>query len=143
MSRRTSDPTDRQLMANSAPCTGTISFIYLVPGALDEPLIAIRTHEYSDKEIVAGLRWNNNVSVVTITLICYEYLFLFEEEVKFVWKRQWSLMSYLYLIVSSALPRSFTTVHFLLIISCQVRYLGLFIALYVVVVASFTPCIFC
>ncbi|KAG1735903.1 uncharacterized protein EDB91DRAFT_543961 [Suillus paluster] len=53
----------------------------------------------SEQEVVASLRWNNNVSVVTITLICYEYLFLFEKEVKFVWKRQWSLMSCLYLVV--------------------------------------------
>lgn len=62
----------------------------------------------SEDEVVASLRWNNYVSVVTITLICYEYLFLFDKEINFVWKRKWSLMSCLYLIV---------------------RYLGLFIAL--------------
>jgi len=38
----------------------------------------------------------------------YDYLILLEKEVKYVWKRQWSMMSGLYLVV---------------------RYLGLFIAL--------------
>ncbi|KAG1738981.1 hypothetical protein EDB19DRAFT_867843 [Suillus lakei] len=62
----------------------------------------------SEQEVVAGLRWNNNISVVTITLICYEYFLLLDKEVKYVWKRPWSLMSCLYLVV---------------------RYLGLFLAL--------------
>ncbi|KAJ8583418.1 hypothetical protein M405DRAFT_884843 [Rhizopogon salebrosus TDB-379] len=48
------------------------------------------------------------ISVAVLTLISYDYLLLFEKEVKFVWKRQWSMMSCLYLIV---------------------RYLGLFLAL--------------
>ncbi|KAG1771093.1 hypothetical protein EV702DRAFT_660855 [Suillus placidus] len=62
----------------------------------------------SEQDAVAGLRWNNNISVVTITLISYEYFLLLDKEVKYVWKRPWSPMSYLYLIV---------------------RYLGLFLAL--------------
>ncbi|KAG1808815.1 hypothetical protein EV424DRAFT_1543263 [Suillus variegatus] len=54
----------------------------------------------SDQDAVAGLRWNNNISVVTITLISYEYLLHFDKEVKYVWKRRpWSPMTYLYLVV--------------------------------------------
>lgn len=53
----------------------------------------------SDQDAVAGLRWNNNISVVTITLISYEYLLHFDKEVKYVWKRPWSPMTYLYLVV--------------------------------------------
>ncbi|KAG2144259.1 hypothetical protein DEU56DRAFT_937959 [Suillus clintonianus] len=60
------------------------------------------------EEAAAGLRWNNNVSVAAITLISYEYLLLLEKEVEYVWKRPWSLMSCLYLVV---------------------RYFGLFLAL--------------
>ncbi|KAG0697921.1 hypothetical protein DFH29DRAFT_126249 [Suillus ampliporus] len=48
---------------------------------------------------VAGLRWNNNISVVTITLICYEYFLLLDKEIMYVWKRPWTLMSCLYLVV--------------------------------------------
>lgn len=62
----------------------------------------------SEQEVVSGLRWNNNVSVAMITLISYEYLLLLDKEVKYVWKRPWSLMSCLYLVV---------------------RYFGLFLAL--------------
>ncbi|KAG2139974.1 hypothetical protein BD769DRAFT_1430612 [Suillus cothurnatus] len=62
----------------------------------------------SDQESVAGVRWNNYISVATITLMSYEYLLLLDKEVKYVWKRPWSPMSYLYLVV---------------------RYLGLFLAL--------------
>ncbi|KAG2754932.1 hypothetical protein P692DRAFT_20900141 [Suillus brevipes Sb2] len=62
----------------------------------------------SEQEVVTGLRWNNNVSVAMITLISYEYLLLLDKEVKYVWKRPWSLMSCLYLVV---------------------RYFGLFLAL--------------
>lgn len=60
------------------------------------------------EEAAAGLRWNNNVSVAAIALISYEYLLLLDKEVEYVWKRPWSLMSCLYLVV---------------------RYLGLFLAM--------------
>lgn len=62
----------------------------------------------SEEEAAAGLRWNNNVSVAAIALISYEYLILLEKEVEYVWKRPWSLMSCLYLVV---------------------RYFGLFLAM--------------
>ncbi|OJA07997.1 hypothetical protein AZE42_01089 [Rhizopogon vesiculosus] len=62
----------------------------------------------SDKEVVTNLFWNNCSGVAIITLISYEYLLLFAKEVKYVWKRQRSPMSCLYLVV---------------------RYLGLFIAM--------------
>ncbi|KAG2364154.1 hypothetical protein BDR07DRAFT_1459846 [Suillus spraguei] len=48
---------------------------------------------------VYALEWNNNISVVIITLIFYEYILQFEKEVTFVWGRQWSAMTYLYLVV--------------------------------------------
>ncbi|KAG2122933.1 hypothetical protein DEU56DRAFT_67947 [Suillus clintonianus] len=54
------------------------------------------------------LDWNNNISVVMITLVTYEYILQFEKEVKFVWERQWTAMTYLYLVV---------------------RYFGLFLAI--------------
>ncbi|OJA12811.1 hypothetical protein AZE42_09581 [Rhizopogon vesiculosus] len=59
------------------------------------------------KETVNNLRWNNYTSVAVFTLMSYDYLLLLEKEVKYVWKRQWSVMSSLYLVV---------------------RYLGLFLA---------------
>ncbi|KAJ8587561.1 hypothetical protein M405DRAFT_934636 [Rhizopogon salebrosus TDB-379] len=62
----------------------------------------------SEHDAIVALLWNNYTSVAILALISYEYLLLFEKEVKFVWKRQWSMMSCLYLIV---------------------RYLGLFLAL--------------
>jgi hypothetical protein len=62
----------------------------------------------SEQEVVAGLRWNNSAGVPIITLMLYEYLLLLDKEVDYVWKRPWSLMSCLYLVV---------------------RYLGLFLAL--------------
>ncbi|KAJ8587705.1 hypothetical protein M405DRAFT_290465 [Rhizopogon salebrosus TDB-379] len=61
----------------------------------------------SEQDAVA-LAWNNYIGVTILTLISYDYLLLFEKEVKFLWKRQWSLMSCLYIIV---------------------RYLGLFLAM--------------
>ncbi|KAG1812773.1 uncharacterized protein BJ212DRAFT_1578527 [Suillus subaureus] len=57
---------------------------------------------------VAGLLWNNYISVPMFTLMSYEYLLLLDKEVKYVWERPWSIMSLLYLIV---------------------RYFGLFLAL--------------
>ncbi|KAG2364669.1 hypothetical protein BDR07DRAFT_1374902 [Suillus spraguei] len=39
----------------------------------------------SDQYAVAGVRWNNNISVATITVISYDYLLLLEKEVKYVW----------------------------------------------------------
>ncbi|OAX31812.1 hypothetical protein K503DRAFT_870475 [Rhizopogon vinicolor AM-OR11-026] len=59
-------------------------------------------------EDVINLYWNNYTSVVIFVLISYEYLVLLEDEVKYVWKRRWSRMTCLYLVV---------------------RYLGLFLAL--------------
>ncbi|KAG1812807.1 uncharacterized protein BJ212DRAFT_1482879 [Suillus subaureus] len=53
----------------------------------------------SEEEAAAGLRWNNNVSVAAIALISYEYLLLLDKEVEYVWKRPWSFMSCLYLVV--------------------------------------------
>ncbi|KAG1857395.1 hypothetical protein DFJ58DRAFT_783605, partial [Suillus subalutaceus] len=57
---------------------------------------------------VYGVRWNDYISLATITLISYEYLLLLDKEITYVWKRPWSPMTFLYLIV---------------------RYLGLFLAL--------------
>ncbi|KAG1735894.1 uncharacterized protein EDB91DRAFT_1337523 [Suillus paluster] len=51
----------------------------------------------SEEQDVYALRWNNNMAVLQ-----------FEKEVEFVWERQWSLMSYAYLVV---------------------RYFGLFLAM--------------
>ncbi|KAG2363441.1 hypothetical protein BDR07DRAFT_1404424 [Suillus spraguei] len=51
------------------------------------------------EESLYALDWNNNLAVVIITLICYDYILQFEKEVAFVWERQWSVMSYLYLVV--------------------------------------------
>ncbi|KAG1774167.1 hypothetical protein EV702DRAFT_549423 [Suillus placidus] len=51
------------------------------------------------EESLYALDWNNNISVAIITLISYEYLLQFEKEVTFVWERQWSAMTYLYLVV--------------------------------------------
>ncbi|KAG1860569.1 hypothetical protein C8R48DRAFT_834507 [Suillus tomentosus] len=46
-----------------------------------------------------ALYWNNSISVAVITMISYEYILQLEKEVKFVWERQWSVMTYLYLAV--------------------------------------------
>ncbi|KAG1795058.1 uncharacterized protein HD556DRAFT_1526807 [Suillus plorans] len=46
-----------------------------------------------------ALQWNNSMSVAVITIISYEYILQFEKEVKFVWERQWSVMTCLYLAV--------------------------------------------
>ncbi|KAG1812875.1 uncharacterized protein BJ212DRAFT_1578575 [Suillus subaureus] len=46
-----------------------------------------------------ALSWNNAISVAVITLISYEYMLQFEKEVTYVWQRQWSVMTYLYLAV--------------------------------------------
>ncbi|KAG2143817.1 uncharacterized protein EDB93DRAFT_571093 [Suillus bovinus] len=62
----------------------------------------------SEEEAVSGLRWNDYISVITITVVSYEYLLHLDKEIKYVWQRPWSPMSYLYLVV---------------------RYLGLFLAL--------------
>ncbi|KAG2033221.1 hypothetical protein BDR03DRAFT_968005 [Suillus americanus] len=51
------------------------------------------------EESLRALDWNNNVSVAIITLISYEYMLQFDKEVTFVWERQWSVMTYLYLVV--------------------------------------------
>ncbi|KAG1726652.1 hypothetical protein EDB19DRAFT_1718914 [Suillus lakei] len=53
----------------------------------------------SDEEVVYALRWNNNIAVAIFTLISYEYILQFEKEVKFVWTKPWSMMTYLYLVV--------------------------------------------
>ncbi|KAG1718416.1 hypothetical protein EDB19DRAFT_1797393 [Suillus lakei] len=53
----------------------------------------------SDEEVVYALRWNNNIAVAMFALISYEYILQFENEVKFVWTKPWSLMTYLYLVV--------------------------------------------
>ncbi|OJA16362.1 hypothetical protein AZE42_07975 [Rhizopogon vesiculosus] len=79
----------------------------------DRALVQIQFFDVSSivmsiQEDVNRLYWNNYISVPVLTLISYEYLLLFEKEVKYVWKRKWSLMSCLYLVV---------------------RYLGLFLAL--------------
>ncbi|KAG2075625.1 hypothetical protein BDR04DRAFT_1149960 [Suillus decipiens] len=51
----------------------------------------------SDEEVAYALRWNNNIAMMMIGLMSYEYILQFEKEVKFVWTREWSLMTYLYL----------------------------------------------
>ncbi|KAG2064117.1 hypothetical protein BDR04DRAFT_1110613 [Suillus decipiens] len=66
------------------------------------------------EESIYALDWNNNLAVVIITLICYDYILQFEKEVAFVWERQWSVMSYLYLVV---------------------RYFGIVLAMYVAAVS--------
>lgn len=53
----------------------------------------------SKQSDVFGLLWNDNISVATITLISYDYLLLLDKEIQYVWKRPWSRMSILYLIV--------------------------------------------
>ncbi|KAG1795112.1 uncharacterized protein HD556DRAFT_392955 [Suillus plorans] len=62
----------------------------------------------SDEEVAYALRWNNNIAIMIFGLVSYEYIFHFEKEVKFVWTRKWSPMTYLYLAA---------------------RYLGLFLAM--------------
>jgi hypothetical protein len=52
----------------------------------------------SDEEVAYALRWNNNIAIMIFGVISYEYILHFEKEVKFVWTRQWSMMTYLYLI---------------------------------------------
>ncbi|OJA09939.1 hypothetical protein AZE42_10929 [Rhizopogon vesiculosus] len=51
------------------------------------------------EESVIELYWNNYASVIILTLISYEYLLLLEKEVKYVWKKRWSLMTCLYIVV--------------------------------------------
>ncbi|KAG2035122.1 hypothetical protein BDR03DRAFT_1093356 [Suillus americanus] len=51
------------------------------------------------EQSLQSIDWNNNIGVVIITLITYEYVLQFEKEVTFVWERQWSVMTYLYLVV--------------------------------------------
>lgn len=51
----------------------------------------------SDEEVVYALRWNNDIAMMIFALISYEYILHFEKEVKYVWTRRWSLMTYLYL----------------------------------------------
>lgn len=63
--------------------------IYLIHSVMSE----------QDIDAVVGLRWNDNISVVTITLITYDYILLLEKEIKYVWKRPWTPMSCLYLVV--------------------------------------------
>ncbi|KAG1812938.1 uncharacterized protein BJ212DRAFT_440848 [Suillus subaureus] len=53
----------------------------------------------SDEEVAYALRWNNNIAIMIFGLISYEYILHFEKEVKFVWTRKWSMMTYLYLAV--------------------------------------------
>ncbi|KAG2033222.1 hypothetical protein BDR03DRAFT_968009 [Suillus americanus] len=74
------------------------------------------------EESLYALEWNNIVSVAIITLISYEYMLQFGKEVTFVWERQWSVMTYLYLAV---------------------RYLGIVHAMYVAVIVSFRRCFVC
>ncbi|KAG2114718.1 uncharacterized protein F5147DRAFT_677718 [Suillus discolor] len=51
------------------------------------------------EESLYALDWNNNISVAIITLVSYEYMLQFEKEVTFVWQREWSIMTYMYLAV--------------------------------------------
>lgn len=51
------------------------------------------------EEAIIGLWWNDSISVALFTVMSYEYLLLLDKEVKYVWNRPWSLMSYLYLVV--------------------------------------------
>ncbi|KAG0692474.1 hypothetical protein DFH29DRAFT_969298 [Suillus ampliporus] len=53
----------------------------------------------SEQAGVEALLWNNNISVIAITLISYDYILQFEKEIQFVWARRWSMMSSLYLAV--------------------------------------------
>ncbi|KAG2754865.1 hypothetical protein P692DRAFT_20828217 [Suillus brevipes Sb2] len=68
------------------------------------------------EESLYALDWNNNISVAILTVISYDYMLQFDKEVTFVWGRQWSMMTCLYLAV---------------------RYFGIFLAMYIVVVVSF------
>ncbi|KAG2121051.1 uncharacterized protein F5147DRAFT_766916 [Suillus discolor] len=78
------------------------------------------------EEYLYALDWNNNISVVAITLLSYDYMLQFEKEVTFVWQRQWSVMTYLYLVVSSTLPKCFM---FPISLPYQVRYFGIVLAM--------------
>ncbi|KAG1834132.1 hypothetical protein EV424DRAFT_753369 [Suillus variegatus] len=51
----------------------------------------------SDEEVAYALRWNNNIAIMIFGLVSYEYIFHFEKEVKFVWTKKWTPMTYLYL----------------------------------------------
>ncbi|KAG1811557.1 hypothetical protein EV424DRAFT_1420752 [Suillus variegatus] len=68
------------------------------------------------EESLYALDWNNNISVAIITLVSYDYMLQFEKEVTssvyhrrvlmiillqvtFVWQRQRSIMTYMYLVV--------------------------------------------
>lgn len=53
----------------------------------------------SEQEAIAGLRWNDSISVALFTVMSYEYLLLLDKEIKYVWQRPWSVMSCLYLVV--------------------------------------------
>ncbi|KIJ59732.1 hypothetical protein HYDPIDRAFT_118238 [Hydnomerulius pinastri MD-312] len=46
-----------------------------------------------------GLQFTDYCSVATITTISYDYLLTFGREVELVWRRPWSLMSSLYVII--------------------------------------------
>ncbi|KAG2140710.1 hypothetical protein BD769DRAFT_116367 [Suillus cothurnatus] len=67
------------------------------------------------EESLYALNWNNNISVAIITLIFYEYMLQLKKEITFVWERQWSAMTYLYLVV---------------------RYFGILVAMYITLVVS-------
>ncbi|KAG1734066.1 uncharacterized protein EDB91DRAFT_1084210 [Suillus paluster] len=45
----------------------------------------------SEEDVVSALRWNNNMAVVILTLVSYDYILQFEKEVKYVWVRYFGL----------------------------------------------------
>ncbi|KAG1874854.1 hypothetical protein F4604DRAFT_1680741 [Suillus subluteus] len=70
------------------------------------------------EESLYALDWNDIISVAIITLISYDYILQFEKEVTFVWGRQWSVMTYLYLAV-----RYFGIVHATICAICYDMFL--------------------
>ncbi|KAG1867244.1 hypothetical protein DFJ58DRAFT_742948 [Suillus subalutaceus] len=69
-----------------------------IPHSLNSPF-DLHSFMSTLEQSLYALDWNNNTAVVIITLITYEYLLQLEKEVTFVWKRRWSVMTYLYLVV--------------------------------------------
>ncbi|KAG2040726.1 hypothetical protein BDR03DRAFT_998035 [Suillus americanus] len=66
---------------------------------MDGGVASFDIFQHMPEESLYALEWNNIIAVAVITLISYEYILQFDKEVTFVWERQWSVMTYLYLAV--------------------------------------------
>ncbi|KAF9225021.1 hypothetical protein BS17DRAFT_60768 [Gyrodon lividus] len=51
------------------------------------------------QSILAGLQFNNYISVAIATAVGYDYILTFPAEIEYVWKRSWSWVSTLFLVV--------------------------------------------